>query len=262
MLLCAPIPTSLQSDSFYKIQQRLGLTGNLQIVLDAGDRASYPGSGDTWTDLAPAATNFARTGASSPTFNGTANNKTKNEYFSFDGADFWTKSTANAAWMDNVHKDNAVFSLAAMVHVPSFSNMAICGTNGGAGGTGFHVLISGAGAMVFGVLNAGVAVIAVDSGAALLTAGAWNFVSLALDESVGATGIDWNINGVTAQSTSTFTAPSAGAASQTMQIGARGNGSLPLINTSRLGCIAMWSSKRTASQLEQVRNAIRPRFGI
>lgn len=263
MLLCAPPPVLMRSDNFYTMQQRLNLTGNLQIVLDAGDRTSYSGAGDTWTDLAPAATNFARTGASSPTFNGTAGNKSANEYFSFDSADWWTKSTANAAWIDNIHKDNAVFSLAAIIHVPSFaSTISVCGTSGGGAGTGFHLLITTGGLLNLVALNAGVAVINVNSGAAVLTAGAWNYIGLALDESVGATGLDWNINGVTAQSDSTFTAPAAGAASQTMQIGARGNGNLPLLANSRLGCIAMWSSKRTAGQLEQVRNAIRPRFGI
>jgi len=92
-----------------------GLTSGLQLALDAGDTNSYSGSGQSWLDTSGNGYDFFRGitgGANSddPTFNGTSGGISINEYWSFDGDDFFIYDSANETWMNNLHKNNAQWS--------------------------------------------------------------------------------------------------------------------------------------------------------
>lgn len=73
---------------------------NLVMHLDAGNSSSYDGSSQTWTDLQGNYNLIRGTTSGSdstdPTFNGTAGNRSSNEYFSVDGGDYFTAANAYA----------------------------------------------------------------------------------------------------------------------------------------------------------------------
>jgi hypothetical protein len=111
--------------SFYSDLVTLGLTSNLQLVLDAGARASYPSAGK-WLDLAGSGYDFFRgadgdTDGDEPTHNGTPGGLSSSEYFSFDGGDFFTYDSANETWMNNMSKDSGQFSIIIWVYHNAFS---------------------------------------------------------------------------------------------------------------------------------------------
>lgn len=93
-----------------------GLLSSVVVDLDATVSASYPGTGQTWSNLtASPADGSAQTAydfylgdtssaaADDPTFNGTAGSSSA--YWSFDGGDlFALKSGANTAFLNSLHK--------------------------------------------------------------------------------------------------------------------------------------------------------------
>jgi hypothetical protein len=121
---------------------------NLQWHLDAGDSASYSGSGQIWYDLTSNDFDFYRgrgAGASSddPTFNGSAGGKSGNEYFSFDGGDLFELINAHSGeFIREVGREDVPFTLEYWIYFGSrdgtiqslFSN----GYAGNAPGFGFY----------------------------------------------------------------------------------------------------------------------------
>ena len=111
------------------------VTDGLTLNLDAGDSASYPGSGSTWTDLAGTADNI--TLVNSPTYtSGTP------AYFTFNGSNqYGTGSGANvlpstaytkSVWFRiNAYADNNIVSSSTGGHfmfmLNSASNKIYCG---------------------------------------------------------------------------------------------------------------------------------------
>ena len=96
--------------------RRCGLTTGLKLCLDKGDANSYA-SGQSWLDVSGNGYDFflGATGgaeASDPTSNGTAGGRSPEEYWSFDGVQFFRLASANPTWVNNFHKDNAKFTLA------------------------------------------------------------------------------------------------------------------------------------------------------
>jgi hypothetical protein len=90
-----------------------GQHNNAQLVVDAGDDNSYPGSGQTLYDVSRAGGASADfhfgsgSGSSSddPTFSGVAGRRSKDEFFSFDGGDFFEyKSATSPSWFQDIHK--------------------------------------------------------------------------------------------------------------------------------------------------------------
>lgn len=255
----------IRNNTLFEILTSLGLTSNLQLCLDAGDSASYS-SGQSWLDRSGNGYDFFRgttsaSQATDPTFNGTAGAIRSTEYWSFDAGDFFTYDTTNETWMENLHKNNAVHTLLCWVYPGSVAtNQAMAGTVGATGsGTGFGFQIDAGAALLFQARNAGVVALNVNT-TATFSATAWQMGAVALDEAA-ATGT-LQINSTQESFTSTYSSPAAGAASQTMQIGARGNAQTPLVANSRMAMFAAWSSKLTDAQLLSIYTATRGRFGV
>lgn len=263
--------SSTQGGSAIAILTQLNLLTGLKLCLDAGDAASYA-SGQSWLDLSGGGYDFFRgttSGSEStdPTFNGTAGGLSSAEYWSFDGADLFTYDAANETWMNNIHKDNAKLWLAIWVWLPTgIANDGLVGDGGATfSGVGFDVrCLSGPGAIQFVGLHADGSTFSIaESSGHSWVADAWNFVGLSLDEAVGAGGLLWNINGNQSSGNSTYNSPSASNATQTLQLGARGNASNPLNNTSRLAIVMIGEGVTlTADQLAAIFNATRGRFGV
>src|SRR5436190_10973367 len=96
-MLIDDAPTdSPASRSLQEMIVELGITSGLLVVLDAGDQDSYAG-GPTWLNTVAGGPSFHRgadaaAGVDDPTFAGTAGARTSNEYFTFDGEDWFEAS--------------------------------------------------------------------------------------------------------------------------------------------------------------------------
>lgn len=250
--------------------RRLGLASNLRLCLDAGDDASYS-SGQSWLDTSGNGYDFFRGAdgsatATDPTFNGTAGRRSSGEFWSFDGGDYFTYDTTNETWMQNLHKNNAIFTAVAWFYCAAvngsiFGNDQSLETNIG---TDF-IIGAGATSLVLGVRKGStgnaLAVLSTDLGLGTLTTSVWSMCSISVDEGA-ATGL-MGINGSFASFTSTYTSPSASNATNTMQIGANGNGQRILPNNSRLASLMMWEGRALSQgELQALFQATRVRFGV
>ncbi|WP_189556901.1 hypothetical protein, partial [Mesorhizobium sp. M4B.F.Ca.ET.089.01.1.1] len=202
--------------------------------------------------------------ATDPTINGTAGNMSASEYLSFDGGDYLTYDAANETWMNNLHKDNAKWTLAAWVWYAAAGSAGFLGTNNNsASSIGSSTGMSSGGKLFTSVTNGSGTNAMQNISATSIPTGSWAFLASSVDEAVGAGGHILGINSTFETFASTFTSPSASNAAFTMQIGARGNGAVPVPNTSRIACVAMWEGRAlTQAELLSLFNATRGRFGV
>jgi len=248
-----------------------GLATNLVLCLDAADKSSYT-SGQSWLDRSGGGYDFflgANGSATStdPTFVGVPGGKSANEYFSFDGGDYFTYDTTNETWMENLHKDNAAFTILGYIYcadATSFSIFGTCGTS--TNNAGCVLTVTSANRLQFIAGNGSGAALSVASentAAGLLINGQWQFFGLSLNEATGAGGVAfYSRNHNSALLTSTYSSPAAGSANTTMQIAARGAGSSIMKASNRLGCIAMWSRALSAAEVAAFKYATQHRYSV
>lgn len=249
----------------------LGLTTNLKVCLDAGDLASYGNQTDKWMDLSGNGYDFFKgsgTGADGgdPTFNGVTGNRSINEYFSSDGGDYFTYDTTNETWMQNLHKNGAIWSFCAWVYIPTgyAANHGLFGTSSNAGTrTGIVAYIDQpTNRQSVAVFNASAAVYTFAQ-AATITTNAWNFIGWSLDENAGGNNTSGITNGTTFDIATSYSSPSSGAASYPMQIGGLGNNTRPLVNNARMANFNVWEgTKLTASNFSDIYNRTKGKFGL
>jgi hypothetical protein len=261
----ANIVASGGNQSLYSVISGLGLTTNLKLCLDAGDSASYDPAvqTDKWLDTSGNGYDFFRgsgTGsdAADPTFNGTAGGLSSAEYWSFDGADYFRYDTTVETWMQNISRNNALWS-AVIVYYPVNSaspNQDFIGTR--ASGAGFVLrqnaseqLIFRSGQTTFYNITLGT-----------VPTAQWVVVGIGLNEATGTNGCDVRINGTTSQVTSTYTEPST-SGELAMNIGAEGTPTNYFLSGARLACLAIWEGTAlTSTNLTDIYNGIKGRFGL
>lgn len=266
MLVASPALLPIRRTALELLTQ-LGLTGNLQLLLDAGDANSYT-SGQSWLDVSGNGHDFflgadGSATATDPTFNGTAGAKSQSNYFSFDGGDYFRYDTSNPAWIENLHKDNAAFTLVTWVwpgsaashqlfgtHQASASNIGV-GLGANASNGNFTLSVSnGSGTFARSLAqNVGV------------SASAWQFLAARVDE---AADVGFMVRNSTkgADASVSYTTPSASSATRTAEIGAAGNGSGPVSNTTRIAMFMGFSAALSAAQIQLIFNATRGRFQV
>lgn len=226
------------------------------VVLDAGDPASYT-SGNTWTDV-QSANNFYRGDDGSgfggfPQFEGAVGALTGAFAMSsvtrslFRATSAWTFAEA---W----HKNNAAFTLAALVYVPSLASgsgaflFSTCDGATSSVGMRARYLDSVSGMRLDLKVSKGSGGYSLDTYADMapgLVEGSWNFVAIAIDEAVGSNGLTFHCNGQNVQATSTYSSPSAAASSGPYDV------SGPIAGTSgnKIKMFAGWSSRLSTTQL-------------
>lgn len=254
--------------------QRLGLASGLKLCLDAGDINSVAsGSQAKWLDTSGNGYDFFRgTDASSqssdPTYNGTPGAQSSAEYYSFDGADYFTYDSANETWMNNIHKDGATWAFAVWLYVASLPGSAAVlfgNDDSTATNVGVSVFIRAAGTLRVAVANAN----GLASGALVLTSSAtvntnaWNFLACQIDESAG-TGF-LQVNETQEDQTTTYTSPSGSNATRTLEIGRDGTGSPggTLPNSYRMASFSMWEATvPTKSQVLSLQGVTKVKFGL
>jgi hypothetical protein len=246
--------------------RQLQLTSNLQLALDAGDALSYPGSGTKWLDTSGNGYdfNFGATTAS-PTFNGASGGRSSAEYMSLDGGDHFVYDSANETWMNNLHKDNALWSWAAWLQIGTLGTaQRIFGTSSANNAqVGVDVAFGATNLLTVSFRN-GSGSSGLNAASTLTTAGSvWEFFGQSINEGTGAGGILHRKNDTTDTDTSTISSPSASNATYTMQIGAAGNSITPLLSGARIAMLAIWQGVAlTDANLKSVFNATRLRFGV
>lgn len=252
------------------VARKLGLTSGLKLVLDAGDVASYPGAGQSWQDLSGNGYDFflgATNGATTddPTFNGAAGGLSAGEYWSFDGGDKFRYDTANETWMNNLHKDNALFSMAAWVFPAASALHYFFGTNGVfLTNIGINWRATTANGNMFCEVGngSGSAALTASAFATPFAAGQWRFVAVSLNEAASAF-FFLNNAVATAPAAANFTSPSASNATYTAEVAAAGNAAGLAPNGARMAIFMAWEGVAlTAGQLRALFNATRGRFGV
>ena len=252
-----------------EIIQRAGQTDSLKLCFDAADAESFT-SGQSWLDRSGNGYDFflgttSGADATDPTFNGTAGGRSSSEYFTTGGNDFFRYDTTNEAWMQTLHKDNAVFSSIAWLYaVDTVGAWGIWGTRGASGtGTGATLVSNGAGGgLLMSVKNAGADGLTFESATAKITAATWSMAAVSVDEAAGI-GL-MRLNQLTDTFTSTYTTPAAGDASFTMEILASGNAvNTGVASGNRIASIAIWQGRAlSAYELSVLFEMSRLRFGV
>jgi hypothetical protein len=264
---------STSHPTFLSIIQDASLTTNLQLVLDAGDVASYP-SGSKWLDVSGNGYDFefgSTSGPDSddPTFNGAAGGLSENEYFTSDGGDRFTYDSSNETWMNSLHKNGAVFSFMAVF----YNNNGVINAGSTFVSTNSEIGVQNninTSRHNFGVAKGTPGAPLDARGDTLLTNPGWNFCGVSLDENGGDKSFFY-LNGAYNQeiavgsTANTFDAayssPSSSAATDVFHIFAdKDNGAA---SGARMAILAWWSGTAlTKANYDTVWAEIRGRYSL
>lgn len=282
-MLANRVIQSTKSPTLIRSLTNLGLTTNLQICLDAGASDSYT-SGETWTDLSGNGNHFYRgadgtADGANPTFNGAVGAQSANEYWSFDGGDYFTLVPSVSTWMTNTYQNNSICSLCAWVYIPAAAYTA---------NPSDHIL------PLFSVLQSSDALptffVSVEEDASRVDTGSikllinndtsttvslqsyadgvyasgdtWVFVGISYDESGSNGNAKFRMNGLSATDSetpagTTFSTDTTGIVAR---IG-RGN-TVYAKNTTRMAQIAVWDAYKTPDEMTSIYNATKSRYGL
>ena len=248
-----------QGGTAINILRRLNLTSNLVLCLDATDAASYPGSGQTWSDMSGQGNDFYLGAGNTATTDDPTFNSTPPKNFSCDGGDYFTLTVANPTWVKNVSKDNAAVTLGIWANIAT--SMAFFGdqvTNDNSVGFGWRASST---TQAFRVGDGSAQPLAVTSATTVGPLASTNaFYAVVINEAAG-TGFFLR-NLVTDSFTSTYSSPSASDAGTALQIGARGANRTPTATGSVFYVIVAWSAALSGTQLFSFYQATRTLFGI
>lgn len=244
------------------------VTDGLQLHLDAGDAASYSGSGQVWSDLTANGYDFhfgttSSAEGSDPTFNGTAGNKSGNEYMSTDGGDrFQSVSDLSSTVLRLLGREDQPFTLEVWhYYIGStdqhiFANIAVPATGNGMefrfsrGGSGDEV------GMSYGVVP-------VQESTTKLTSNEWHQTAWT-GQADGVVDCDYYINGASAaptyQEASGFTSGESSFGGVTLFT--RTNGGFASPSGSRLAIVRVYDRILTAAEVLRNFNADKGRFGL
>lgn len=242
--------------------QSLGLTTNLKICLDPKNSTSYSG-GQTWSDLSGNSGDFYRgatSGAegSDPTYD-------SNGYFTSDGGDFFTYTAGGRpAWMNNVHKDNARFTIAMWLYVTSAGAGSSLGFIGNSNSVNGFFLGQASGNNVLFIVFHGSGQAKSLTGPVNVPHNQWALFSVSLDEAVGASGASVGVNDQFLNNNSTYTSPSAVNGTETLAIGKRHSAyGTNLSSGSRYGMVFFWEGSRlTNTNITNLYNATKGTYGL
>lgn len=257
---------TLIKDSFFGAILHSGLSANLRTVIDPGDRLSFDGTSQTVVDATGQGNSFFRGATSSvetsdPTFAGTVDARDGDTYLSTDGNEFLRFATANPAWVNAIHGNNAIYSFAGWFYFNTLSNnQGIAATEGGSVTNIGFSLYANDNVLTFRVVSG-----SQDVGAThpnVIVADTWQFLGVSVNEGAG-TGFLY-LNGVESSFVSTYAGPSASAATFTLEIGAFGNAVAPFLSGDRIGPFAFWEGGANLSDtdFDTLWTRTRGRFGV
>lgn len=240
----------------------LGLTSGLRLCLDAGDIASWPGSGTKWLDVSGGGYDFTITGA---TFSGAAGSLSGSKW-SLDGGDYFTYDTTNETWMENLHKNNQSWSIATWFYFPADATGATFHIGDAANTPANRGLMlyqaQGDARLYMRIFNgSGAAYYSNFFNSSEAKVGAWNFLGFSATISSGTLTININCNSRKSDSVAQTTSgsPSSSAASSTFSIENGFASGITSAGAAR-GMTVMWNTALTSAQFESIKQATRSRF--
>jgi len=126
----------------------LGSTANLDFVVDAGDSASYGGTGDLLSDTSGNGNHFnlgrtATVDGDEPAFHGTPGGLSENEYFTLGSGLYIT--AAGGTYDDGWSKNNGVFTAGAVIYFPGSNQTGFFGNTDGSRHNGIYLTAMGGG---------------------------------------------------------------------------------------------------------------------
>lgn len=250
--------------------------GGFAMHLNAGNILSYDGTSQTWANLDPPSDGLAKTaydvyrgndsvsGSDDPTFNGVAGDESVNEYFSFDGSQYFTlKSGTNTSFINSWHKNNAAFTAIFWLETPAIlpSNgntlFATCDATGTSDGVACQ--LSNAGNMSFTATRSGALEFNESTATGFVTAGDIQMLAVSVNEA--ADEIIFYNNGDTEILSCTYTNPTSANAEQKLFIFGRDSGN-PMANGYKLWDVKFRSNALTAAQLNTIFNAEKAIYGL
>lgn len=266
-MLCHPLRAAVGNvggnKSLSQIISDLGLTTNLKLCLDAGDANSYDPAvqTDKWLDVSGNGYDLFRgsvTGsdAADPTFNGTAGGLSDNEYFSYDGGDWFTYDSTLETWMNNLHKNNAIFTIVTAFYKPSLGDAVRIVTTRTTSTTspGIYLRINSDDTFTFLERSN-----QIFTSTAQTTAG-WNILAMSFNE--GSSSLSFMLNGAAESASVSYTSPST-TNSSLFRIGTAVATTNPNPAGIRTAVTSMWEGTALTSQnLADLYDALKGRFGL
>jgi hypothetical protein len=237
------------------------VTNGLVTYLDASNGASYPGSGQTWTDIGGGGNNFllgatSSSEASDPTFNsGTPS------YFSFAGGQWFTQSgTPSGTLPQLVGRSDTTFTAEFWVWFASVSSASelFCNGNFGANGIQLGTALTVAAALeAFPVGGTDPSPLAKTG----VTTSAWHqVVFTVLTDS--ATTCTLYVDGTAVDSSTLHTSWTTGNSAGTPRIGARPDNSASLPSGTRISIVRLYDRILSSTEVTKNLNTNRMPFGI
>ena len=258
-------------------------TTNLKLVLDAGDSASYGGSGITWSDVSGEGTDFdfgdgAGDTDTYPTFNGTSGDLTNYMSFDNDPAEWFRVDSAGPtapAWANTLHKDGAIYTACMWCYVPSGApsgegHFPMWSTASAGWVLGFLYRLSGMKQNGICGISATTGPLAFDKTSdSAMSYDAWHFCGISIDEPTGSGGgfyyLDGDYDQVGSADTfdATYSSPTSSDAYNRLSIGigsASTDQGVP-DQGSRCGCGAFWQGTAYAkSTFDSIYETTKGRF--
>lgn len=239
-----------QVPAFKDMITQAGLTANLAFVMDAGDSNCY-NSGQNLLDTSGNGNHFYLGGSigvagDDPTFNGTLGNRSSNEFFSFDGGDYFNAQTFSswAEWQTT--------GVGTLIAITRFTGD---GTLFGNFQTSFHpgIFIGRfGGSLNINVNYNGGSALVASSGATVPT-GVDTFVAVAVDRFGGFNGSLFQIDSTLETFNGAYVASDGVHSDAPYSIGSTNNTFVFMPSGSRLYGLAMWNSKLTSTNIATLR---------
>lgn len=252
------------------ILQYAGLTDGLELLLDAGDSNSYPGSGQFWFDLSGHDRDFVMGAGDTvegrdPTFvsDGIKSHFTWEDTSGGATTDRFIQISTDTAWVDSWHKDGAVFSLLVIGKNPSSAFKYCFGTSAGNGpgiamGVGsvtphpqVRVQMINASAVTGYVFSS--------AGGPYLRTNEWGVMGWSADEPAGLGTIFSSHSGAIEHPVA-YVSPATGAVSVRPCIGTRG-GDVSAWRAGQISAVAAWTGRKlTQYNFAEIASLIRGRY--
>ena len=220
-------------------QQSSIVTNNMLLYLDAGNVASYPGSGTTWTDLSP-------NGNNATSLTGVTYSSSNSGYLSFNGA---ASGTLTPSKYNTTYTGKTIFVAGYLSGITQGTFRAMLGTSNGGRNFNFYMYNPNSGVYRLHFSAAGYGGF---SDNLSYTPGNW--FTAAVTQTTGGT-TTYYLNGQqVSQTTMTF---SQYVADTNDYVGAADN-----FWYGPLGVVCVYKTDLTAAQILQNHNAVKGRYGL
>lgn len=230
------------------------------LILDFGDERCDPGSGQTVYDLSGNGRNFfvglnGLATSTDPARVGPAGLRHRDGYLLHDGGDMFLFAAANDAYLNGLHKNNAVHTWAWLEYYPtiSASTRLLC-TARLSGDVGIRYFVDASAKLTISFNNAA-GFQTLHTSTAALTGNAWNFLAISFDEA-GTSFV--NINGTVETFPGAITSPSSSNASKTVSLFAHENATSAVQNGTRSRLVYADNTALTQAQVAALRERVLP----